>query len=60
MIEIRSGGYDYVVLQEQSTLPIKNATRMHENVELFDQLVKKGGSKTARSSPLSGEDHFAQ
>src|SRR5262245_54085065 len=33
---IRTGGYDYVVLQEQSTLPIKNAARMHENVRLFD------------------------
>jgi len=29
---IREGGYDYVVLQEQSTLPIKNAARFHENV----------------------------
>ena len=44
---IRSGCYDYVVLQEQSTLPIKNSARMHENVELFDQLIKENGSKTA-------------
>ena len=29
---IRDGGYDAVVLQEQSTLPVKNAARMHENV----------------------------
>ena len=33
---IKDGHYDYVVLQEQSTLPIKNAKRMHENVRLFD------------------------
>jgi len=33
--KIRGGKWDYVVLQEQSTLPIKNATRFHENVRLF-------------------------
>src|SRR4051812_45853779 len=31
--------YDFVVLQEQSTLPIKNATRMSENVLLFDPVI---------------------
>jgi hypothetical protein len=44
---IRDGGYDFVVLQEQSTLPVKNATRMHENVRLFDAAVKAAGAKTA-------------
>jgi hypothetical protein len=44
---IESGNYDYVVLQEQSTLPIKNATRMHENVRLFDQIIRAAGAKTA-------------
>jgi hypothetical protein len=34
---IEMGGYDYVVLQEQSTLPVKNAKRMAENVRLFDE-----------------------
>src|SRR5438094_8862513 len=29
--------YAYVVLQEESTLPTKNALRMHETVLLFDQ-----------------------
>jgi hypothetical protein len=43
---IAEGGYDYVVLQEQSTLPIKNAKRMHENVRLFDELITAAGSKT--------------
>ena len=38
---IQGGQYDHVVLQEQSTLPIKNARRMHENV----------GSSTKRSRP---------
>lgn len=43
---IASGGYDYVVLQEQSTLPVKNAQRMAENVRLFDTAIKAAGSKT--------------
>jgi hypothetical protein len=45
--EIRRGRYDYVVLQEQSTLPIKNPARMHENVRLFDEVIKTSGAKTA-------------
>jgi hypothetical protein len=44
---IAAGGYDYVVLQEQSTLPVKNAARMHENVRLFDGVIKAAGAKTA-------------
>ena len=43
---IETGGYDYVVLQEQSTLPVKNAKRMAENVRLFDGAIKQSGSKT--------------
>jgi hypothetical protein len=43
---IATGSYDYVVLQEQSTLPVKNAKRMAENVWLFDELIKRAGSKT--------------
>jgi len=38
--------YDYVALQEQSTLPIKNALRMHENIRLFDGVIKASGAKT--------------
>jgi hypothetical protein len=44
--EINDGRYDYVVLQEQSTLPIKNPRRMHENVRLFDAAIKATGKKT--------------
>jgi hypothetical protein len=44
-IEIRR--YDWVVLQEQSTLPVKNAARMHENVRLFDEAIRASGAKTA-------------
>lgn len=44
---IQQTRYDYVVLQEQSTLPIKNPLRMHENIRLFDQAIKSSGAKTA-------------
>ncbi len=44
---IRETRYDYVVLQEQSTLPVKNASRMHENIRLFDQVIKDAGAQTA-------------
>lgn len=43
---VETGGYDCVVLQEQSTLPVKNPARMAENVRLFDALNKQAGSKT--------------
>jgi hypothetical protein len=43
---IQSGKYDYVVLQEQSTLPLKNAARMRENVLLFDEAIKAAGART--------------
>jgi hypothetical protein len=43
---IQDGQYDAVVLQEQSTLPVKNARRMHENVRLFDEAIKAAGAKT--------------
>jgi len=44
---IRRGRYDYVVLQEQSTLPVKNAARMKENVRLFDEVIRAAGATTA-------------
>ncbi len=44
--EIRRGGYDHVVLQEQSTLPVKNAARMHESVRLFDEGIRAAGART--------------
>ena len=43
---MREGPFDYVVLQEQSTLPIKNPTRMHESVREFDALIRAAGAKT--------------
>ena len=44
---IQQTKYDYVVLQEQSTLPVKNSKRMHENIRLFDKVIKDSGAKTA-------------
>jgi hypothetical protein len=43
---IERGKYDFVVLQEQSTLPVKNAQRMYESIRLFDQLIRSAGAKT--------------
>jgi hypothetical protein len=43
---IRGGNYDCVVLQEQSTLPVKNAVRMRENVMLFDETIRAAGART--------------
>ncbi len=43
---IADGHYDYVVLQEQSTLPVKNAKRMYENVRLFAEAIQVAGAKT--------------
>lgn len=43
---LRDEQYDYVVLQEQSTLPIKNRARMHENIREFDAIIRAAGAKT--------------
>jgi hypothetical protein len=43
---IRRHKWNYVVLQEQSTLPIKNASRFHENVRLFHEVIQGGDAKT--------------
>lgn len=39
--------WDIVVLQEQSTLPVKNRARYHENVRLFAPEVAQRGAKLA-------------
>jgi hypothetical protein len=46
LVALKGGHYDLVVLQEQSTLPVKNANRMHENVRLFDGAIKEAGAQT--------------
>jgi hypothetical protein len=44
---IKDGAYDVVVLQEQSTLPGKNAARMHESVRDFHAAIEAAGAQTA-------------
>lgn len=44
---IADGAYDVVVLQEQSTLPAKNAKRMHEGVREFHAAISQAGARTA-------------
>ena len=38
--------WDWVSLQEQSTLPLKNATRTTENIRDFDELIRSAKAKT--------------
>jgi hypothetical protein len=47
LAEIQSGKFDTVVLQEQSTLPVKNAARMRENVLLFNDAIVAARCRTA-------------
>lgn len=42
---IRDEAWDAVVLQEQSTLPVKNTARYHENVRLFAPVVRERGMR---------------
>ena len=42
---LRAGRWDDVVLQEQSTLPVKNAQRYHDNVRLFVPLIREHGAR---------------
>jgi hypothetical protein len=44
--EILRTPWDYVVLQEQSTLPLKNRARMHESIRIFDRAIRERGAKT--------------
>jgi hypothetical protein len=42
---VTAGGWDYVVLQEQSTLPVKNSRRFHENVREFVPALNESGAR---------------
>jgi hypothetical protein len=44
---LASPAWDYVVLQEQSTLPVKNPRRYHENVRLFATEIAEHGARIA-------------
>lgn len=43
---LRGSEWTHVVLQEQSTLPIKNPVRFKENVRLFDHEIRQRGART--------------
>ncbi|QIR38911.1 hypothetical protein HCG51_20850 [Tolypothrix sp. PCC 7910] len=43
---IKNGKWDYVVLQEQSTLPITNPKLMYEYARLFNEEIKKINAQT--------------
>jgi hypothetical protein len=63
--EIAQHPFDYVVLQEQSTLPLKNRKRMHESVRLFDEEIRAAGAKTvlyltwARANSFDRQDELS-
>jgi hypothetical protein len=43
---LAQSGWDFVSLQEQSTLPFKNPARMHDSVEKLDEAIRKQNAKT--------------
>lgn len=43
---IRARKWDYVVLQEQSLLPLEQKERMYKTVRLLDQEIKQNGART--------------
>jgi len=54
--------WDWVVLQDQSTLPVKNAARYYDNVRLFAEPVRATGARLAlylnwprKSAPQTGD-----
>ena len=63
---IAQGPLDYVVLQEQSTLPLKNRARMHESVRLFNDEIVARGARTvlyltwARSYAADRQDELSE
>ena len=46
LTRIREGGWDVVVLQEQSLRPIKDTARFHEYARLFAAQIKEAGART--------------
>jgi hypothetical protein len=63
---IRAEPWDFVVLQEQSTLPLKNRAKMHESVTLFDEEIRHYGARTvlymtwARRSAFDRQDELSE
>jgi hypothetical protein len=46
MQRLAGSQWNYVVLQEQSTLPLKNPARYHDNVRLFHAEIARRSAKT--------------
>jgi hypothetical protein len=44
---LEANAWDWVVLQEQSTLPVKNRARYHDNVRMFEAAIRASGARTA-------------
>ena len=54
---LQQSKWDYVVLQEQSLLPITNPEMMHQYARLFDAEIKKAGAKTIFYLTWARQDH---
>ena len=48
---LKTSTWDYVVLQEQSTLPIKNRRRRHENIRDVHELIRDSKAQTVLYMP---------
>ena len=46
LLKIRVGKWDYVILQEQSQLPIINQKKFYDFVRRFDEEIRRNGAKT--------------
>ena len=55
---IRKKKWDFVVLQEQSTRPLKNPGLMHEYVRLFNGDIAAAGARTALYMTWARRDGF--
>ena len=55
---IRKGRWDFVVLQEQSTRPLKNPRLMHQYVRLFNDDIAAAGARTALYMTWARRDSF--
>jgi len=53
---IRKGKWDYVVLQEQGGLPIRDPKMHYEYARLFDAEIKKAGGKTVFFQTWASQD----
>ena len=53
---LKASAWDYVVLQEQSTLPVKNRLRTHENIRDFHELIRDFVRRQPdpRAEPIAG------